>query len=332
MRVLITGLSGFVPSHFLEWFLMKTDWEIVGLMRNSRAGDLNRIENVISKNPEWRKRVNVIWHDLRDSLESVHKHIGRVDYIINMAADSHVDDSLKRRKDVFINNTLSTVNMLEYAVNYQTGLKRFIQYSTDEVFGTAHGKVSFSEDASLNPQNPYSAGKASAEMACLAWREVTGLPITITRTANMFGEMQDTEKMIPRTIGLFLDNRPATLHTFNGEYGTRQWLHAKNSADSILFILQNNLKDVRFNINGQVELNNYEIANKISLAMGIEFKYEKIDVLQLRPGYDRKYMIDDSLIKSYGWIPPLDFEKSLVETVKWSMENPLWVKLRNSQQ
>lgn len=328
MRVLITGISGFVASHFLEWFLMKTDWKIIGLVRNTRAGDLNRVETVLSKNPEWRKRVVIIWHDLRDQLDSVHKHIGKVDYIIHMAADSHVDDSLKRRKDVFINNTISTVNMLEYAVRYQPNLKRFVQYSTDEVFGTAYGDVSFGVDDRLNPQNPYSAGKASAEMACLAWQEVTGLPITITRTANMFGEMQDSEKMIPRTIGLLLKNKPATLHAFNGEFGVRQWIHAKNSADSVLFILQNGLKDLRFNINGQIELDNKEIAEGIALAMEKELKYEIIDALQVRPGYDRKYMIDDSLIKSYGWIPPLDFSRSLVDTVKWSVKNPQWVKIR----
>jgi dTDP-glucose 4,6-dehydratase len=200
------------------------------------------------------------------------------------------------------------------------------------VFGTAYGEISFGVDDRLNPQNPYSAGKASAEMACVAWSEVTGLPITITRTANMFGEMQDSEKMIPRTIGLLLKNKPATLHAFEGKYGVRQWLHAKNSADSVLFILQNVLKDLRFNINGQIELDNLQIAQAVAFAMEKELKFEVIDALQVRPGYDRKYRIDDSLIKSYGWKPPIDFLESLVDTVKWSVENPQWVKIRNSQQ
>lgn len=325
-KLLISGAAGFIGHHFLEHFLENTDWEIIALVRMSRAGDLNRIDYIFGLHPEWKSRVNVVWHDLRDPLNSAHKHIGQVDYILHLAADSHVDDSLKRRKEVFLNNTISTVNMLEYAITHQKNLKRFVYYSTDEVFGTAYGEYKFKEDDRLNPQNPYSAGKASGEMACLAWKETTGLPLTIFRTMNMFGERQDPEKMVPKTIGRYLKGLPAIIHAFDGQYGERYWLHAKNSADSVLFLLKNNLDLLRVNIAGQTELNNYAIAHKIADIMGIEFKHEVVDALQVRPGYDRKYSVDSSLIESYGWKYPIPFEESLEQTVKWTMDNPQWVE------
>lgn len=320
---LITGAAGFVGSHLVEFLLDTTDWNIIALVRMSRAGNLNRLDEVIKDRGD---RVKIVRHDLLDPLDSVSRHIGQVDYIVHMAADSHVDDSLIRRKEVFLNNTISTVNILEYAIKYQDKLERFIYYSTDEVFGDARNGEVFKEDDALNPRNPYSAGKASGEMACMAWKRVTGLPILIMRTMNMFGERQDPEKMIPKTIGRYLKGLPAIVHVNDGVVGSRHWLHAKNSASAVYFCLTNRVDVDKINVTGQVELDNKEISKRIADIMGIEFKYEEVEAGKIRPGYDRRYSVDGSRLYRLGWKPYLDFDKALEEVVKFSVNNPEWVR------
>lgn len=325
-RVLITGMAGFVGSHVMEYLLETTDWEIVGIVRMSRAGNLNRIQEILDKNKDYEKRVRIVRHDLLDPLDSISRHLGNFNYIVHMAADSHVDDSIRRRKEVFLNNTISTVNMLEYAINFQDNLSKMIYYSTDEVYGDAEEGYKFIEEDVLNPRNPYSAGKASGEMAVNAWAQVTKIPVLTMRTMNMFGERQDPEKMIPYTIRRYMNKLPATIHTFNNTPGQRHWLYAKNSADAIKFCLENKINYKRINVPGQIELDNYEIAKKISEIMGIDFKYELIEASKVRPGYDRRYSVNGDRLLNLGWKYPYTFEEMLEKTVKFSMENSEWVK------
>lgn len=323
-RILVTGIAGFVGSHFLEYLITHTDWEIVGLSRMSRAGNLNRLQSIL-EGYSLPKRVTIVWHDLNDPLDSIDRNIGRLDYIVHMAADSHVEDSINRRKAVFMNNTLSTVNLLEYAVKFQPELTKFIYYSTDEVYGDAYNQTSRLETDRLKPSNPYAAGKASGEMACNAWRMTTGLPVLITNTMNMYGERQDPEKMIPKTIGRFLKGLPALVHTSGGVVGSRFWLHAKNSASAVLFCLDNKLEYEKVNVAGEVELNNKQIAERIAEAMGVPFIFNEIEASKIRPGYDRRYSVDDSLIKGLGWKPEISFNKGIEAVVKWSKRHPEWV-------
>jgi len=322
-RVAITGVSGFVGAHVLEYFLHTTDWEIVCLVRMSRAGNLNRLESIV-EGYNLPKRVQIIRHDLIDPLDSVHRHIGEVDYIVHVAADSHVDDSITRPREVFVNNSLSTISMLDYARKYQTRLKRFIYYSTDEVYGDAEVGSKFKETDALNPRNPYSAGKASGEMIANAYMETYGLPITIMRTMNMFGERQDPEKFVPKIVGHILRGEKVPIHHTGGVVGSRYWLYAKNSASAILYMLEQNEKKI--NVGSEVELSNLEMAQKVADIMGQELKYEMVEAKSIRPGYDRRYSIDYSKILELGWRPPFDFDNALEQTVKFSMNNPEWVK------
>lgn len=330
MRVLITGVSGFVGSHVLEYFLNTTEYEIVCLVRMSRAGNLNRLESVL-EGYNLPKRVEIIRHDLRDPLDHLHSRIGRVDYIVHIAADSHVDDSIVRPVEVFTNNGVSTIQMLEYARKYQKTLKKFLYYSTDEVFGDAEVGQEFSENDVLNPRNPYSAGKASGEMIVNAYRATYAIPTLTMRTMNMFGERQDKEKFIPKIISNVLRNKPVPIHYFDREgdklrFGSRNWLYAKNSASAILFMLScsNDIKKV--NVGSETELDNFEVASLVCKMMGKELRPEFVLAEKARPGYDRRYKVSDNFIKSLGWKSPFDFESALEQTIKFSMDNPIWVR------
>lgn len=331
MRLAISGMSGFIGSHLWEHTMKTTDWDVVGLVKMDRAGDLNRIEETLLDHPEWRKRTKVVRHDLNDSLNTVHKHIGKLDYIAHLAACSHVDTSIKDPVGVFTNNARSTVQMLEYARVHQPDLKKFIYFSTDEVYGPAPEDYDFKEGDNLRPSNPYSAGKAAGEMITIAYGVTYGLPYLITNTMNVFGERQDPEKLIPKCMKFIQNGEPMTIHGLPGNVGKRHWLHARNAADATLFLLQSDVVREKVHIVGDIEMDNLQMFKLIAKAMGkdevVEGKdYTHVDFHSTRPGHDSRYSLDGTKLASLGWKAPLDFEKSLEKTVKWTLENPGWIE------
>lgn len=331
MRLAISGMSGFIGSHLWEHTMKTTDWDVVGLVKMDRAGDLNRIEETLLDHPEWRKRTKVVRHDLNDSLNTVHKHIGKLDYIAHLAACSHVDTSIKDPVGVFTNNARSTVQMLEYARVHQPDLKKFIYFSTDEVYGPAPEDYDFKEGDNLRPSNPYSAGKAAGEMITIAYGVTYGLPYLITNTMNVFGERQDPEKLIPKCMKFIQKGEPMTIHGLPGNVGKRHWLHARNAADATLFLLQSDVVREKVHIVGDIEMDNLQMFKLIAKAMGkdgvVEGKdYTHVDFHSTRPGHDSRYSLDGTKLASLGWKAPLDFEKSLEKTVKWTLENPGWIE------
>ena len=330
MRVLYTGVAGFVGSHLLEHTMKTTDWEVVALVKMDRAGDLNRIEEILQDHPEWRERVSIARHDLNDSLESVHKHIGEVDYIAHLAACSHVDTSIKEPVSVFCNNARSTAQVLEYARVKQPGLKKFLYFSTDEVYGPAPEGYDFTEDDKLHPSNPYSAGKAAGEMITMAYGKTYGLPFLITNTMNIFGERQDPEKLIPRSMQYLVKGEPMTIHGTKGNVGKRHWLHARNAADAVIFLLKHEIVNDKVHIVGDIEMDNLQMFELIAKVMGKgglkEGKdYVYVDFHSTRPGHDSRYAMSGKKLASLGWVAPVKFEESLERTVKWTMERPQWV-------
>lgn len=327
----ISGMSGFIGSHLWEHTMKTTDWDVVGLVKMDRAGDLNRIEETLLDHPEWRKRTKVVRHDLNDSLNTVHKHIGKLDYIAHLAACSHVDTSIKDPVGAFTNNARSTVQMLEYARVHQPDLKKFIYFSTDEVYGPAPEDYDFKEGDNLRPSNPYSAGKAAGEMITIAYGVTYGLPYLITNTMNVFGERQDPEKLIPKCMKFIQKGEPMTIHGLPGNVGKRHWLHARNAADATLFLLQSDVVREKVHIVGDIEMDNLQMFKLIAKAMGkdevVEGKdYTHVDFHSTRPGHDSRYSLDGTKLASLGWRAPLDFEKSLEKTVKWTLENPGWIE------
>lgn len=331
-KILITGGCGFIGHHVVEHFLKNTDFEIVILDGLNYAGNLNRFKDmpVFQENPS---RTNFIWHDLKSPItEGVAKMIGQVDYILHLAAETHVERSLKDPIPFVYSNVLGTANLLEFSRHYQKNLEKYIQISTDEVYGPAPKNTSFKEWDRVKPTNPYAATKAGAD--CLAFSYVNSfkMPIIITRTMNNFGERQHPEKFIPKTINHLSKKEKIEIHGTPTNIGSRFWLHARNHADALLFILTKGKNGEIYNIVGEKELNNLEIAQRISkIIRGRELDIEKevkfIPFEKVRPGHDKRYALDGSKMSKLGWKPSVDFESSFEKTVKWIADHPLWLKI-----
>jgi dTDP-glucose 4,6-dehydratase len=331
MRVLLTGVSGFFGAHMLEHLLEETDWEIVGIASWKHRGKPERVEEVL--NDETRHRVTIITHDLNAPLsDKTKERIGHIDYIINAASDSHVDRSIDDPVSFVENNISLVLNMLEYARDVKP--KKFIQFSTDEVYGPASSDERHPEWSTILPSNPYSASKAAQEAIAFSYWRTYGLPLIITNTMNMFGEMQDAEKYTAQLIKKVYRGEEVTVHGSENNIGSRFYLHARNCADAILFILRNiepiqfsdsELYPQRFNVVGDVELNNLELAEMVAQVLEKPLVYHFEDFHKTRPGHDRRYALDGSKLKDAGWEAPMDFEQSLIKYINWTLKHPLWL-------
>lgn len=338
-RVLITGGLGFIGSHTVEHYLMTTDWDIVVIDSLRHAGRVERVTEMHGYNPD---RVTLLWHDLRAPLHNMLcDHIGNIDYIVNMASDSHVDRSITDPVDFVQNNVALVLNMLEYARKMEGKLKTFIQVSTDEVYGPAPIGYSHKEGEPFAPSNPYAASKASQEMIAFSYWRTFGVPLIITNTMNNFGERQDIEKFVPMTILKILNKETNIIHAkqTNGDWisGSRVWLHARNHADAVKYILQtippvkySNEDEItmplRFNVAGDKEITNLEIVQMIAKIIGIKPLIEFVDFHSSRPGHDLRYSLDGEALRKAGWEMPISTEQSFERTVKWILNNPAWLK------
>jgi len=335
-RVLVTGGAGFIGHHVIEYLLDNTDHEIVSLDRLDFSGNLNRINEVIKDRAD-KARVKVIYHDLRAAVSpQIADVIGKIDIILHIAAASHVTRSIKYPLEFVENNVIATVNLLEYARSLES-LERFVYFSTDEVFGPAVDGYSFSEYDRFNPTNPYSASKAAAEVMCVSYQNTYKLPIYITHTMNVYGERQNPEKYIPMVLKKISNDETITVHydSKSGKFGSRCYLHAKDVASALLFIL--NLKDVttdgklsgtcpKFNIAADKEYDNMQILDIISNGLKVEPKLEKVDPNIDRPGHDFSYAISGEYLRGLGWVPELTVEKRLPLVAQWCMDNKNWLK------
>lgn len=333
-KVLLTGIGGFAGSHILEHILTNTDWNVIGIASWKHRGTPERIEEVLKGNPTWKDRVTVITHDLVSPLTDITKRrIGKCDYILNVASESHVDRSITDPVPFIKNNVDLVINMLEFAREYPC--EKFIQFSTDEVYGVAPFGVNHKEWSPILPSNPYSASKASQEAIAVSYWRTYGIPLIITNTMNLFGETQDGEKFMAKVIRCIGSGETVPVHGKEGKIGSRYYLHARNMADAIVFLLKNvnptpYAQDVdiipdRFNIVGDVELNNLEVAQTISELIGKELKYELIDHHSTRPGHDYRYGLDGTKLKELGWQAPLDFRTSLAKYINWTLTNKQWL-------
>jgi len=331
-KVLITGVAGFIGHHLLEGVLKQTDWNVVGLDALTYAGDLNRISDI----GPWEKeqhRFKFIWHDLRSPLsETIHKMIGEVDYIWHLAAETHIDKSLEDSVPFVQANVLGTANLLEYVKHYQPNLKKYVQFSTDECYGAAPDGIFFNEEAPLKPSNPYSASKAGADLLAYTFGHAFNLPIIITRCMNVFGERQYPEKFIPKTIKAILENSKVLIHGSPGEVSFRFWIHARNVADFLIFLMEKGELKQTYNIVG-VEQDVLTIANMASQIIKgrplADNEIEYINFHAARPGHDRRYALDGTKAKNLGWEPKLNFQESFEKMVKWMIkdENRRWLNL-----
>jgi len=326
-RVLITGAGGFCGAHFIDHYLVNTDWDIVGIDSWNHKGVPERILD--SEHYQNNKdRVTILTHDLNSPFSEIFiDRIGKIDYIVNLASLSHVDTSISNPVSFIQNNVNLILNMLE--LSRKINPEKFVQFSTDEVYGPMLDNIPHPEWSKILPSNPYSASKACQEAITISYWRTYSVPLILTNTMNIIGEKQDGEKYLPLIVKNILDGTNLTVHAQNGEAGSRFYLHARNAADAIMFILNNvdakffpnNNEPERINVVGKTELSNLELAKMVAEIMGKELKYEFVDVHSIRPGHDPKYGLDGKKLLDLGYDYPVSFEKSLKTTIDW-MINP----------
>ncbi len=334
-RVLLTGGAGFIGAHTFAHIMHNTDWQLVIIDSFRHKGKADRIAEMFESHPDWRERVSIVVHDLIAPFsDQTIERMGRIDYVINMASESHVDRSITDPRVFIENNVHLALTMLEYIREHP--VEKYIQISTDEVYGSAPDGHNHKEGEPHKPSNPYSASKAAQEDIAYAYWRTYDLPICITNTMNIIGEMQDPEKYLPMLVKNIQIGKKVTIHASpDGQrVGSRYYLHARNQADALIFLLNNvpfptyNSGDdiARYNVVGERELDNLELAQKVADILGKELRYELVDFHSSRPGHDLRYALDGSKLAALGWKAPLSLDESLKNTVEWTIERPEWLK------
>lgn len=336
-RVLLTGIGGSIASHFLAHIMHNTDWEVVGIDSFRHKGWTDRVKVMFDDHPDWALRTTVFTHDLKAPFSPLLKEkIGHIDYIISMASLSDVEASIKDPVPFIENNVALTLHLLEYAREVKPEV--FVQISTDEVYGAVASKYDDlrKEWDAIVPSNPYAASKASQEAIAISYWRTYGVPLIITNTMNNFGEMQQSSKFPAMLQKWIASGKKVTIHGREGEIGSRSYIHSRNFADAVLFLLKNcpphlhtpNTADRpdRYNITGDLQLDNLELAQLIAKLMGKEkLDYDLVDTHTQRPGHDPHYGLDGTKMKELGWESPLSFEESLKNTIEWQKNNPEWM-------
>lgn len=349
-RILLTGASGFVGSHVLRHILTTTDWEVVCPVTFRHKGISDRLNTALEGQDQ--SRVTIVQTDLTAPISKVSAHkFGDINYILNVASESHVDRSIEEPAAFIQNNVALITNILDYARTLEN-LEVFLQVSTDEVYGPARKGEAHKEWVDqIKPSNPYSASKAAQEAVAYSYWRTYDIPLVISNTMNIIGETQDQEKFFPKTLKNVLEGTEMTIHaSAAGEIGSRFYLHARNQADGLLFLLKEFSKSPlpvlqvpfstevetlrysgggtvppRYHIVGEREVDNLEMAELIAKAAGKELKFRLEDFHSSRPGHDLRYALDGSKIERLGWVPPVPLEDSIKSTVEWTLAHPEWL-------
>ena len=340
-KVLITGGAGFISHHLIAFLIKNTDWEIISLDRLDYSGNLNRLDDILSQfNDDLKGRVRLVFHDLKAEINPlVKKEIGDVDFILHLAAGSHVDRSIKYPLEFVMDNVVGTCNILNFAkeIHEKNGLERFLYFSTDEVFGPAPIGINYKENDRYNSTNPYSATKAGGEELAVAYENTYSLPIYITHTMNVFGERQHPEKYIPMCIKKIRDGESVTIHSDSKKKvpGSRHYIHAEDVASAVYFLLTKKIKNdihwgnakcPKFNIVGAEELDNLELAKLIAQYQNKELKFNLVDFHSSRPGHDLRYSLSGDKMKELGWTPKISVKDRIKQVVDWSLLNSKWIE------
>ncbi len=324
-RILITGGCGFVGHHLVEHILKQTDWHIVVMDKLNYASlGLDRLRDIQVFDD---RRVSTLAADFNQPLSpGVKQEIGEVDYIFHLGAETHVDRSIDDPTPFVMANVVGTMEMLNFA-RTQKNLKKFFYFSTDEVFGPAPNGVAYKEWDRYNSGNPYAAAKAGGEELCLAYGNTYRLPVVITHCMNIFGERQHFEKFIPLVIRKVLAGETVIIHSDSTKKipGSRYWIHARNVAAAILFLVDKGQTQDKYNVVGEKEVNNLEMAKFIAKVLKKELKYELMDFHSSRPGHDLRYALDGEKMAKMGWTLPLSFEQSLEKSINWFLNSPKWL-------
>ncbi|HXG59587.1 MAG TPA: dTDP-glucose 4,6-dehydratase [Thermoanaerobaculia bacterium] len=320
MRYLVTGGAGFIGSNFIR-FLFRTygdDVQVVNLDKLTYAGIRENLAEY-----EGQKNYRFVQGDIArpEDVAEAYKGVdgSGIDVVVNFAAETHVDRSLMEAGTFIETDVHGVLVLLEEARRHAPNLHRFIQISTDEVYGSIE-KGSFTESDPLNPRNPYAASKAGGDRMAYAYSQTYGMPVIITRASNNFGPYQYPEKLIPLFVTNAIDDLPLPL--YGDGKNVRDWLFVDDHCAAVDFLVHHGTSGEVYNIGGGNELENREITRRILRILG---KPESlIKPVADRQGHDRRYSLDATKLQTLGFRAATDFEEALERTVRWYVENEPW--------
>ena len=331
-NVLVTGGAGFIGSNFVHYLLKHyADIHVINLDVLTYAGNL---ENLVSVQED--PRYSFVKGDIcdRKQLDELFER-NQIDTVVNFAAESHVDRSIMNPEIFLMTNIIGTQTLLEaakhackvepdnkYSSEYLPGV-RYLQVSTDEVYGALGKTGTFTETTPLSPNSPYSASKASADMIVRAYHETYGMPVNVTRCSNNYGPYQFPEKLIPLMINNCLHEKK--LPVYGDGMQIRDWLYVEDHCSAICAVLEKGKVSEIYNVGGNNEKANIEIVSTLLHTLGKDESL--ITHVQDRPGHDRRYAIDNTKITSQlGWSPSYTFEEGMKQTIQWYLSNREWIE------
>lgn len=321
-RVLVAGGAGFIGSNFIRHIFKKhKDIQILNFDKLTYSGNLDNLRDV-EKNP----RYFFVKGDVGDAnaVSAVFKKF-TPEFVINFAAETHVDRSIHVGAKEFIDTNITGVfNILE-AVKAGSGVKKYVQVSTDEVYGSLklNSQLKFKEETAFAPNVPYAATKAGGDMLCRAYHNTFGVPVVVTHCSNNYGPYQYPEKLIPFFVLRMLEGK--TLPIYGDGKNVRDWVYVLDHCEALRLCLFKGKSGEVYNIGADNEMNNLEIADLILASF--HKKKDQLEFISDRPGHDRRYAIDASKIKKeLGWKPRYHFKKAFKETIDWYLSNNAWVE------
>lgn len=323
MRVLVTGAAGFIGHHIVHRLMGFLDAQITLLDRLDTSGNLNRLAEIGAAGSP---RMRFQYHDLRAPINDLLcDQLGSFDHILHLAAGTHIDRSIANPMEFVLDNVVATCNLLDFA--RKVGCGKLINFSTDEVFGSARPGESFKEDDRYRSCNPYSATKAGAEELGIAYHNTYGVPVVTTHCMNVIGIRQHPEKMVPKTIAKLRDGEKVLIHATPNlmKSFSRCYIDAPQVADAVVFLMRHGVPGEKYNIVGDREMSNYTLARIIANAMGAELNYELVDGNKYRPGADLRYAMDGSKMAAMGWEPKTGIADAIEGITRWSLANPQWL-------
>lgn len=315
-KILITGGAGFIGSNFVKYINDKyPDYEIVNFDLLTYCGNLENLKGI-----EFNDNYSFVKGNISDK-DLVSDTIKDCDYVVNFAAESHVDRSIKDPEIFIKSNVLGTQVLLNAALN--EGIEKYVQISTDEVYGSLGQTGYFTEETPLQPNSPYSASKASGDLITRAYYQTFEMPVNITRCSNNYGPYQFPEKLIPLMISNALENE--NLPVYGDGKNIRDWLHVYDHCTAIDLVLHDGKPGEVYNIGGNNEKKNIEIVKLILKYLDKDDSLIKF--VDDRLGHDRRYAIDSTKIQEeLGWKPKYTFETGIKETIEWYLENQDWIE------
>lgn len=316
LNILVTGGAGFIGSNFVHYMINKyANYNIVNLDLLTYAGNLDNLKDLEGNERHIFVRGDIGNYELVDHLVKTHK----IDVIVNFAAESHVDRSITDPGVFIKTNVLGTQNLLDVAK--ANDIEKYVQVSTDEVYGSLGETGYFTERTPLAPNSPYSASKAGADMLVLAYAETFGMDVNITRCSNNYGPYHFPEKLIPLMVTNALEGRE--LPIYGDGKNIRDWLHVKDHCAAIDLVIHKGQPGEVYNVGGHNERSNNEIVHLI--VEYLKVSNNLIKYVDDRLGHDRRYAIDPTKLENeLGWKPQYTFDTGIVETIEWYLENREW--------